>query len=297
MLLTPDCILCNYKAALSAIRQLTSDEAAIREFVADILQIPALQGLDWTHTSPEVLEVVFTKISTRFGDSDAFRALKDKQNQKGLQLYPWLRRLVSEAEDSLSMAANLAIIGNSLDLMWSDGSLEIEPIIKDKLRKPLPQETCLAFKRSLESSTLLVYFGDNCGEVVFDKLLLQTINQAFDLEAVFVVRSVPTLNDVTLREAGIIGMDEVARVMENGIDGPLPGTRLARCSEELRRLVTKADMVVSKGGGNFDTLDEEKTLPHNTFFLLMCKCIPYRNVFGVDLYTTILRRGGLQADT
>lgn len=293
MLLTPDCILCNYKASLAAIRQLTSDESTIREMISEILSIPALRGLDWNLTSPEVFEIIFKKISDRFGDSDPFRALKDRQNRKGMELYPWLTELVSEAGDPMSMAINLAVIGNSLDILWSEGSVEIEPVIYEKLKKPVPQEKCEELMTTLRSGTLLVYLGDNSGEILFDKLLIQTITQAIDIEVVFVVRSVPTLNDVTSREAKIVGMDTAAKVIENGIDGPVPGTVLSRCSEELRGLVSRADVVISKGGGNFDTLDDEKALPYNTFFLLMSKCVPYCNAFGVDLFQPILGRGPL----
>ena len=103
------------------------------------------------------------------------------------------------------------------------------------------------------------------------------------------VRSVPALNDVTPSDAKDIGMDQVATVIENGIDGPLPGTILSRCSEQVRGLVQETDLVISKGGGNFDTLDEEEVLPDATFFMLMCKCIPYKILFGTDLYNPLLR--------
>ena len=290
MLFTPDCILCNYRAALAAIRQLTSDETTVRTLITEISEIPSLRGMDWNMTSPEVLELVFRKISNVLGDNDPFRSMKDRQNEKGLQLYSWLQALVAEADDSLNVAINLAIIGNSLDLMWSQGSVDIEPVIDDKLEKPLPRRSYQDLKRKLQSSKLLVYFADNCGEVVFDKLLVETIKKEADLEVVFVVRSVPTLNDVTLREAGLAGIDEVARVMENGIDGPLPGTILSRCSAEVQEIARQADVLLSKGGGNFDTLDEEKTLPDDTFFLLMCKCIPYRNLFSTEMAHPILSK-------
>ncbi|MGD9076184.1 MAG: ARMT1-like domain-containing protein, partial [Desulfobacteraceae bacterium] len=86
---------------------------------------------------------------------------------------------------------------------------------------------------------------------------IETIREGQDVEIFFVVRSVPILNDVTLREAQFVGMDRVATVIRNGIDSPLPGTILKRCSRELRELVERADLIISKGGGNFDTLDEE----------------------------------------
>ena len=124
---------------------------------------------------------------------------------------------------------------------------------------------------------------------MFDKLLIETIKQNCTPEITFVVRSVPTLNDATLKDAKSIGLDKITTVIENGIDGPLPGTVLTRCSGQVRDLVHKSDLIISKGGGNFDTLDEErKRLNKNISFLLLSKCEPYYNHFGVKLHYPIL---------
>jgi uncharacterized protein with ATP-grasp and redox domains len=130
-----------------------------------------------------------------------------------------------------------------------------------------------------------VYFGDNAGEVVFDKLLIETIRELHSPEIVFVVRNVPTLNDATLTEARSMGLANIARVIENGIAGPLPGTVLHRCSNEVNDLVRHSDLIISKGGGNFDTLDEEKEhLQKKVSFLQLSKCEPYYKHFGVEIY-------------
>ncbi|MEJ2716836.1 MAG: ARMT1-like domain-containing protein [Deltaproteobacteria bacterium] len=99
---------------------------------------------------------------------------------------------------------------------------------------------------------------------------------------------IPTLNDVTLLEAKQVRMDESARVIENGIDGPVPGTLLARCSQEMRALVQDADLIISKGGGNFDSLDEEEVVASKICFMLLSKCVPYREHFGTELTHPIL---------
>jgi hypothetical protein len=104
-----------------------------------------------------------------------------------------------------------------------------------------------------------------------------------------VVRSVPTLNDATLKEAKSIGMDKIVKVIENGIDGPLPGTMLSRCSKEVNDFVRQSDLIISKGGGNFDTLDEDrKHLSKKISFLLLSKCDPHFKNFGVNLYQPII---------
>lgn len=290
MLFTADCILCNYKASLSAIRELTSDEESVRGLIADIMAIPAMRGLDWNLTSPEVFELAFRKIMATLDNTDPFKSMKARQNEKGMQLYAWLKSLVNESDDPLSMALNLAIIGNSLDLLWSEGCVNVEPIIRDRLGTPVPADNVLALTERLQSSELVVYLGDNAGEVVFDKLLIETMKSRIDAEIIFVVRSVPILNDVTLEDAYIAGIHEVATVMENGIDGPVPGTIVARCSEEVRNLIHRADIIISKGGGNFDSMEEEKDLLYKICFMLMCKCKPYHDYFNTDLYYPILSK-------
>ena len=289
MLLQPDCILCNYKASLAAIREITSDEQVVKDLMSSVSQVAALRGPDWSITSPEVLEMVFTKVTAELKNGDPFTMIKQRQNQKGLELYPLLRNMVVESEDPIHTAVNLAIIGNSLDVMWSEGSVNVEPILYEQLKNPVPAEHYLEFTNALEKAGLLLYFADNCGEAVFDRLLIETLVESHDLKVYYVTRSVPALNDVTPGDAKDVGVEQIATVIENGIDGPLPGTILSRCSEQVRSLVQEADLIISKGGGNFDTLDEEANLPDTTFFMLMCKCLPYTNLFGVDLYNPILR--------
>lgn len=288
MLLRPDCITCILKASVSAIRELTADEHTIREVVRDILEIPSIRGLDWGRTSPEVFEIACGKITAGLGNPDPFKAVKDRQNRKGLELYPSLKKLVEEARDALYTAVNLAVIGNSLDVLWSDGSIDVEPIIWEKLQKPVSEECFLQLRDRLAESDLVVYVGDNSGEIVFDRLLIETMNKLFNTEIVFVVRNLPVLNDVTVAEARAVGMDDVVKVVANGIDGPVPGTIVSRCSPEVRDYVEQADIMISKGGGNFESLEEEKQLWDKMFFLLMCKCYPSHSYFKTKMYDPIL---------
>jgi damage-control phosphatase, subfamily I len=290
MKLEPDCIVCNLNAALMAIRELTVEEKQMREFTADIMQIPAMQGLDWSLTGSQLVEQIFKRISAASGNSDPFARFKEQQNKRCLELYPRLKDLVIESEDPLSTAVHLSIIGNSIDPMGKQKPQVVEQAIRESLANPLPGERVTELKDRLEQSRLVLYLGDNCGEIVFDKLLIETLKSYYDVDVTFVVRSIPTLNDATLREAKLIGMDDVAAVIENGIDGPLPGTILSRCSEQLQSLWSGADLVISKGGGNFDSLDEEERITVPLFYMLMCKCIPYRDYFDVPLGYPILSR-------
>ena len=293
MLLTPDCILCNYKFALAAIREVTDREDTVKELIADIMQVPALQGRDWSVTSPGLVEKIIAIINSAQGSRDPFYALKERQNRKCLQLYPWLKSLINDSEDPLLRAVNLATIGNSIGPMGYLIQPDLEESIRGLMEKSVPRGEFIDFKKRLERTDRILYIGDNCGEIVLDRLLIETIKARYDLEVVFVVRNVPTVNDVTMEEAHLVGLDQTATVVGNGIDGPFPGTSLARCSEQFLSLWSSADLIISKGGGNFDSLDEENVDKTPICFMLMCKCPPYRDRFGVPIGEPILSAGGM----
>jgi len=289
MLLRPDCIPCILRMTITSLRKLPLDENSVKTLYTDILENPALHGLDWDTTSVEVIEDIWKKIVKRVNTPDPFSLEKSNQNKKVMDLYPHLEKMVNTAADPLYMAVKLSILGNAMDLMVADTSVTIENLISEKVKVPLSDENYAKFKQQLKASKHLLIFGDNAGEIVFDKLLIETLKKIHQLEITFVVRSVPTLGDATLKEAKSVGLDKIVTVIENGIDGPLPGTLLSRCSSKVNDLVRQSDLIISKGGGNYDTLDEErKHLNKNISFLLLSKCEPYCNHFDMKLYQPIL---------
>ena len=121
-----------------------------------------------------------------------------------------------------------------------------------------------------------------------DKLFIKVIKENIGADIYFVVRSEPTLNDIIMEDAQMVGIDEVAYLVENGIKGPLPGTVLSRCSEELKDLASESDLIISKGGGNFETVSESKELRNTVSYLLSSKCEVYSKFFGIPLERPIL---------
>ena len=288
MLLQPDCIACILKMSISLLRKLPLNEEHIKRLYTEILEIQALKGLDWNITGPEIIEQVMIKIVDAVEDKDPFASEKDRLNRTLLDRYQYFENMVKDSEDPLYTAVKLAIIGNAIDFMVPQGIVDVEKTIQEKLDNSLSQEWFSLFKTKLEASKSILYFGDNSGEVVLDKLLIETIKKRYDKEITFVVRSVPTLNDATLKEAVFVGLDQVVRVVENGIDGPLPGTILNRCSDEIRALAEEVDLILSKGGGNYDSLGEEESYLAKIVFMFLSKCYPYNRIFGVEMFHPIL---------
>lgn len=284
MLIQPDCIPCILEMTISSLRRIPLDEKQIQEILPEIIEIPALKGLKWDLTSADVVESVMMKIYSKVGNSDPFNKVKLLQNEKVKELYPVFENWIKESEDPLHSAVYLATVGNSIDFMISADVEDLKKLLNRDKGSSLAGEDYKNLRRRLSETELLLFFTDNAGEIVIDKLLIETIKSFKDMDVVVVVRSQPTLNDATMKEAYNIEMEQVAEVIENGINGPLPGTIFNRCSDSVKNLVKKADLIISKGGGNFDTIDEEKdTLQKDITFMLMSKCSPYERRFGIPM--------------
>jgi len=278
--------------SLNYLRKLSIPEEQVNKIYSNILSLSPLRGEMWNMTSPEVIEPIMKKIMTAVGSKDPFAAEKEKQNRKMLSLYPELQIMVKTSAHPLRTAAHLASLGNAIDVMMKGGTTDIQKIIKEQLAYPLQKSAFETLEKRIINSNCILYFGDNAGEIVLDRLFIETIKEQHDTDCIFVVRSMPTLNDATLKDSKQAGMTSRAHVIENGIDGPVPGTLLNRCSKEVQGFFQEADLIISKGGGNFDTLDElPKKRKSKISYLLLSKCRPYQEHFGVGLQRPILHNG------
>jgi damage-control phosphatase, subfamily I len=285
----PDCVPCILKMCLGFIRKTGMDNRAEFKLFDNVMKIPSLKGQDWNVTSPDVIEKVMHITYDMLGNKDPLRKEKADLNRYLLDRYDAFETMVQKDRDPLKIAVQLAILGNSIDIMLSDNFSHLQSTIRDKMKYPLPEAPYQQMKGQLANTRRLVYFGDNAGEIVLDKLLISTLKELYNLEVTFVVRSMPTLNDVTLKDARDVKMNGVARVLENGIEGPFPGTRVFRCSPEIQDIFKQADLVISKGGGNFDSLDEDKKIyGQKISFLFLSKCYLYEKYLQTPLEAPIL---------
>lgn len=289
MLIQPDCIPCILTMTLKAVRNLNLDDDTEQALFSDILTIPGLRGLEWNRTSPELIETVMQKITGAVHETDPFRSDKKNLNERALSLVPFLTQLADESDDPLFTAAKTAILGNSIDIMMPGGLSSLETFIMEKMAMPLSRKAFETLRRRISRAGQIIYLADNCGEIVFDKLFIERIKKEYDVDVFFVVRSRPTLNDANLTDAMDVGLDEVATLMDNGVDGPVPGTLLKRISPKLRELMDQSGLVISKGGGNFDSLSEDaEQLKTDVTFMLLCKCRPLIRYFNIDLHHPIM---------
>ncbi|GAB4269540.1 MAG: DUF89 domain-containing protein [Deferrisomatales bacterium] len=283
MQMAPDCVPCILRVLLSAVRSSEpGGPGAEKDLFAELLRLPALAGEAWETTPPEAIEEGLARIRSRTGVWDPFRRAKEREVEGAKPVVSALEEEVRGAPRPLEALVGLWCAGNALDLMvHPEGTKDVEGAVRGKLDRPIQGDGATAALELFRTARRVVCLGDNAGEAVFDRLAIETLAETTGAEVTYVVRGEPTLNDVTEEEARWVGLDKVCRVIPNGIRGPLPGTILARCSEEVRERVRQADLVLSKGGGNLDTVHEYGSLGRPTVFLFQAKCAVHERRLGV----------------
>jgi len=288
MKIWPDCIPCILKMSLETAHLVMKDENQVRRFMKHILKLKYFRGEDWRVTSPEVIKIVWLKLLRVSGEVDPMKEIKREQNSKALEIYPVAKRSVLESHDPLLAAIKLSIAGNAIDAMTKIRGETPGEILERLSKLKIDVKKLDLLKERLKKTRKLVYLGDNCGEIIFDKLLMEVLNEMYHLDITFVTRTFPVMNDATLQDALSIDIGQVAQIMENGVHEPVPGTILKKISRELRAKIEASDLIISKGGGNYDLLTEEKGLKEKVSFLFVAKCHPYCSIHQVSLNAPIL---------
>jgi len=272
-----DCIPCFFDQALRASR-IATDDKQLQKRVLDELGA-MLRHISLESTPPETGRLIYRMVKEITGNPDPFRLLKRENTQYALALYPSLKKIIEESEDSLLTAIRIAIAGNIIDLGVS-GSFDIDVTVRDTLEKDFAICDYSAFERYLTKSKQILYIGDNAGETVFDRLLIEQMNKP----VTYVVRETPVINDATAEDAIQAGIDKIATIVSSGTDAP--GTIPKTCSPEFKEMLDSAEFVIAKGQGNYEGLSEEN---RSIFFLLKAKCRIIANDLGVILGDIVLK--------
>ena len=280
MQMWPECAPC-IEEMISKVAHMVLDDQAVAEFMLDVRRLPALVEPSKAFRSPEVVRDAWALLLARTGEVDPLAEVKRRQNELALGLYETARASTFGSVDPFETALRFAAAGNTLDAMVDVTGRPRADLPDTVATMRVDAERVEVFRARVARAKSIVYFGDNCGEIVFDRLLLEVIEAAAAVQVTYVTREVPVVNDATITDALAVGLDAVADIVGNGISEPLPGTDLSKVSQRVRRLVEEADLVISKGGANYEMLDEEPALEGKTTFVLFGKCDPLCGSHGV----------------
>lgn len=269
MNLNLECIICNIKQVLTVTDLLKLDAVNKEIIMRDVLGY--LHSADYKRSNPEVIRGTWDIITSHVKDKNPYREIKCFYNTELNNITAKIRTLIEQSHDKFDTALKIAITANLID--FAANHTFDEAMLLRKIATANEQQLSIddskALYERLKTAGTLLYLGDNCGEIVLDKIFIEYIKVTYpNIKVYFGVRGEHIVNDVTLDDADMVRMQEVAEVISNG-DGSL-GTVIERTTPAFRDVFYQADVIIAKGQGNFESLSEIDR--GNIFFLFMAKC-------------------------
>ncbi|UCH63582.1 MAG: DUF89 family protein [Fidelibacterota bacterium] len=268
----PECLVCILKQSLNTARIITSDINLLRTIIDQTAE--QILRSDLALTPAALSKPVYEIVAGVTGTKDPFRELKHRTNLEALQLLPELEANIADADDPLSIALHLAVAGNIIDLGIGH-DFDLINDIKAILNTEFAVDDTEDFRRDLQPGRQLLFLGDNSGEIVFDRILVQEL-VGRGLAVTYCVKSGPIINDATMEDALQAGLTEMVPVIETGSNDI--GVDFNRISSEFEAAFNRADIIIAKGQGNFETCDDASG---NIYFLLKAKCDVVARELGV----------------
>jgi len=287
MRMSPECIPCLIRRVLFEADEAGGDRSveAVRN-AADMLGELFREGVCSATVATEVHRETYRILGTK----DPYKALKKKSNEIALELYPAAERFVRNSKSPLRDAFLCAVVGNVLDFGIGTGydhPAKLKKEFRNLLAEGLGHDDTVRIKKLLDKADKVVYLGDNCGEIVLDRLALKQLKE-HHIDLTLAVKEEPILTDATIRDITGLGMQKIVdRIVE--VPGFAVGMDLEALKGPFGKLLRDADLIIAKGMANFESLSETDIMP--IAYLLRTKCNPVadamrlpKNINAVKLF-------------
>ncbi len=275
MKISHECIHCLARQAVEIAEEATSNIEMQEEIIKSSLK--ELGEMDFNETAPEIAFRMHQHAKNITGVKDPYLKLKKQYNDIAKEIYDKItkEKWLEEAEDRFDMCCRLAIAGNIID--FSVGlkleKLDIVKSVKESIKHDIFGAGTTALREAVKKAKYIMYIADNSGEIIFDKFLLENLPME---KVTYVVKGGPIVNDATMDDAISTGVIDLVKVIDNGHSAQ--GTILKDCSSRFKSEFSKADLIISKGQANFETLSDIKD--KNIFYLLRAKCSSVASAIG-----------------
>ncbi len=277
MNIAPECIACIVGQSERVCDAIGADTFLKEKIVLHVSQ--ASQNFDFSQTPPEVASDVYEDMAKLAKKEDLYKELKESATQKALSFIPSLHVSLDNSEDKLLALLKIAVAGNVIDLA-AEVSFDLDEELAKIFHTDFAIDDSEALRKKLSQAKTLLYIGDNVGEHIFDYLAIETLQELYPaLHVSYMVRGNPIINDVTMLEAKEAGFDRLCNLVDSGVN--TPGFVYSRATKEAQELFDSADIVITKGMGNYECLSPSPRT--DLLYLLKVKCNVVASSLGREL--------------
>ncbi|MGB9937358.1 MAG: damage-control phosphatase ARMT1 family protein [Methanobacterium sp.] len=273
-----ECAPCFLRQAKEALDLATDSESVKMNVMREIIEIVYSEFMPEA-SSNKIGTKIHRIIKEKTGNEDPFSLHKKRGNEIALKLLPEIKKIIKKNDD-LESYAKAAILGNLIDFGALGVNLNVEEKIRATMEKGLAVNHVKELHEDLKAVKSVLYLADNNGEIVFDKLLIEKLKE-YDVDVTIALKEKPILNDATVEDAVQIGLDKVANLVSTGTDSV--GIIYGDMSEEFKIIFNEAELVISKGLGNYEGITEIELGDKPVFCLLNAKCGPTARDIGVNI--------------
>lgn len=226
------------------------------------------KDFSYTNNPPEIAADVYEKMAYIANKEDLYDNIKELSTKKALSFVPFLRTKLLSSNNKLLSATKIAVAGNVIDLA-AQVQFDLEEELKAVFHTEFAHDGFDSMKENLSKAKDVLIIGDNVGEHIFDYLFIEVLQELYPKsKCSYMVRGNPIINDVTLKEAKEAKFDTLCNLVDSGVN--TPGFTYSRANKYSQELFDKADVVISKGMGNYECLSDSSR--KSIYFLLKIKC-------------------------
>jgi len=277
MKIQPACVECIVNQSFRVVDAIDANTPLATKITSHVKELS--KDFSFSLTPPEIAAYVYADMAKIANMEDLYAYQKQLASSHAKTFLPKLQTKLQNSTNKLLSATKIAIAGNVIDLA-AEVSFDLEEELEKIFHTPFGIDDFQTLEKELNKARNVVVLGDNTGEHIFDYIFIQTLQELYpDISFSYFVRGVPIINDVTLKEAKEIGFDKLCNLIDSGVD--TPGFSYNRASQEAQELFDNADLVISKGMGNYECLSPSHK--QNICFLLKVKCNVVASSLGAEL--------------
>ena len=266
MLIDEACVSCIINQSAKVANALGADTHLKQKLYSTVTLMS--KDFSYQQSPPEIAADVYETMAHIANKTDLYEKVKKDSSKKALTFVPFLKEKIKNSDNKLLTATKMAVAGNVIDLAAAvefDLAQELEKIFDTEFA----HNDFESLAKRFSNASCIVVLGDNVGEHIFDYLYIETLQELYPaIKFTYMVRGNPIINDVTMKEAKEAKFDILCNLIDSGVN--TPGFVYERANSVAQNLFDEADLVISKGMGNYECLTPSHR--KNIVFLLKVKC-------------------------